>query len=258
MLIDTGCDRTLVSEELVDPSKINWTKTAQVLCLHGHAESYPTAKVKLRIEGNDEERDVVVAPKLPMAVLIGRDITGPTGQNKVTRNNEFAVLTRSQAKRTATEEADASHPDKSKGAAVQEPRGEVDSKEPAEASPTEEVLHVTPGELCQWQQEDSSLKNVRGRAEQQKDPKARVQFFYRDGLLYRCWCPRGSLPLSHRILKPTEVFLLYICVLKTLSNYAGGLRCEAGCQLELGQYTNISIYRNTDNRNIISITVSIY
>ena len=31
--------------------------------------------------------------------------------------------------------------------------------------------------------------------------------------------------------------------------------------IELGQYTNISIYRNTDNRNIISIhpiTVSIY
>ena len=33
--------------------------------------------------------------------------------------------------------------------------------------------------------------------------------------------------LSHRILKPTEVFLLYICVLTTLSNYAGGLGCEA-------------------------------
>ena len=33
MLIDTGCDRTLVSEELVDPSKINRTKTAQVLCI---------------------------------------------------------------------------------------------------------------------------------------------------------------------------------------------------------------------------------
>ena len=67
--------------------------------------------------------------------------------------------------------------------------------------------------------------------------------------------------LSHMILKPTEVFLLYICVLTTLSNYAGGLGCEADCQLELGQYTNISIYCNTDNRNIISIhpiTVSIY
>ena len=37
--------------------------------------------------------------------------------------------------------------------------------------------------------------------------------------------------LSHRILKPTaEVFLLYICVLKTLSNYAEGLGCEADCQ----------------------------
>ena len=36
--------------------------------------------------------------------------------------------------------------------------------------------------------------------------------------------------LSHRILKPTEVFLLYICVLTTLSNYAGGLGCEADGQ----------------------------
>lgn len=77
---------------------------------------------------------------------------------------------------------------------------EVDSDEQTEgntteeANPTEEVLHATPGELRQWQQEDSSLENVRGRAEQQKDPKARVQFFYRDGLLYRCWYPRGSLP----------------------------------------------------------------
>ena len=83
--------------------------TGQVLCLHGHAESYPTAKVKLQIEGNDEERDIVVAPKLPMAVLIGRDITGLTGQNKVVRNNAFAVLTRSQTKQPA----DASYPDKS-------------------------------------------------------------------------------------------------------------------------------------------------
>ena len=36
--------------------------------------------------------------------------------------------------------------------------------------------------------------------------------------------------LSHRILKPTEVFLLYICVLTTLSNYTAGLGCEADCQ----------------------------
>jgi len=109
-----------------------------------------------------------VAPKLPMAVLIGRDITGLTGQNKDVRNNALAVLTRSQTKRPA----DASHPDKSKGAVVQEPRGEVDSDEQTEgnateetnpteeANPTEEVLHATPGELRQWQQEDSSLESV--------------------------------------------------------------------------------------------------
>ena len=36
--------------------------------------------------------------------------------------------------------------------------------------------------------------------------------------------------LSHRILKPTEVFLLYNCVLTTLSNCAGGLGYEADCQ----------------------------
>ena len=36
--------------------------------------------------------------------------------------------------------------------------------------------------------------------------------------------------ISRRILKPTGVFLLYTCVLTTLSNYAGGLGCEADCQ----------------------------
>ena len=37
----------------------------------------------------------------------------------------------------------------------------------------------------------------------------------------------GNVLHSRRFLMPTEVFLLYICVLTTLSHYAGGLGCEA-------------------------------
>ena len=50
----------------------------------------------------------------------------------------------------------------------------------------------------------------------------------------------------------TFCFLINPVYTKTLPEMSG---------LELGQYTNISIYRNTDNHNIISIhpiTVSIY
>ena len=116
------------------PLKIDRTKRVQALCVQGHAELHPTAKVKLRIEGNVEEKDIVVAPRFPTAVLIGRDITG---QNKAVTNNAFTDLTRSQAKRTAPEESDA---DKSKGAVIQEPRQEVDGDEQAGGKPTVEAL----------------------------------------------------------------------------------------------------------------------
>ena len=50
----------------MDSEGMDHTKKAQVLCVHGHVEFYPTARVCLVIgEGEEEEQEVVVAPKLP-------------------------------------------------------------------------------------------------------------------------------------------------------------------------------------------------
>ena len=145
MLIDTGCDRTMVVEELVDPSKIDRTKTAQVLCVHGHAELYPTARVSLRIEGHEGEVDVIVAPRLPTVVLLGRDITG---QSSGVTANAFAVSTWSQTGQGSEEEADSSHLDEPAGVDVQELRGEVDSNRSTDLTELELLEPETPVVAC--------------------------------------------------------------------------------------------------------------
>ena len=76
MLVDTGCDTTMVSARWIPPSRVEWAHTALVQCVHGDSLEYPTARVKLRVGGVDKLVRVVVAPKLPIPVLLGRDVTG--------------------------------------------------------------------------------------------------------------------------------------------------------------------------------------
>ena len=98
--MNTGCDRTMVSQEMVDPAKVDQTKKVHVLCVHGHIEFYPTAKVKLSVGGQEQEKEVVVAPKLLTSVLLGRDVTG---HDSLLLNNAFAFVTRSQTQKAAVE-----------------------------------------------------------------------------------------------------------------------------------------------------------
>ena len=65
MLVDTGCDLTMVGEECVDNSQVNYGKTVPVQCVHGDTTMYPTARVHLQIGDWTREAEVAVAPKLP-------------------------------------------------------------------------------------------------------------------------------------------------------------------------------------------------
>ena len=47
----------------------------QVLCVHGDTLFYPTATVELRIGPWQERSRVIVAPNLPVDVLLGNDIS---------------------------------------------------------------------------------------------------------------------------------------------------------------------------------------
>ena len=77
MWIDTGCTHTMVASEYVDPDNIDYCRTERILCLHGNKCSYPTAKVQLKLGRWRRCGKVVVAPNLPVAVLLGTDIYQP-------------------------------------------------------------------------------------------------------------------------------------------------------------------------------------
>ena len=165
-------------------------------------EFYPTAKVKLSVGGQEQEKEVVVAPKLPTSLLLGN----VTGQNSLLLNNAFAVVTRSQTQKAAVEgpnfpmeslprempvqgqAATDMSPTATQcedwGVALQKPRGKENRGQSLESGWTEKALHATPEELQQWQLENPTLAIVRERADMQRDSNSRFQFFLRDGLLY--------------------------------------------------------------------------
>ena len=77
MLIDTGCNQTVVSARLVAGAKTHFQRKVPILCAHGDTVLYPTAKVKLQMKEWTGEGQVAVAPHLPVDVLLGMDIYGP-------------------------------------------------------------------------------------------------------------------------------------------------------------------------------------
>lgn len=99
MLVDTGCNRTIVSATAVKTAKPDPGSKVSVLCVHGYTRFYPTAKVKLTSRSWSKEATVAVTSNLPVAVLLGRDIYGQAimpGEGDVARG--WAVVTQSTAK----------------------------------------------------------------------------------------------------------------------------------------------------------------
>ena len=68
----------VVASEHVDPNVIDYCTTEQILCVHGDKFSYPTAKVQIKLGRWKQLCKVVVAPNLPVAVLLGTDLYHPT------------------------------------------------------------------------------------------------------------------------------------------------------------------------------------
>ena len=98
MLVDTGCEMTMVSAKLVDSARVDPHMKVPVMCTHGDTMLYPTATVKLQTGSWECQSCVVVAPNLPVDVLLGRDIydLGQVKQN-------FAVMTRAHTRRMEQE-----------------------------------------------------------------------------------------------------------------------------------------------------------
>lgn len=75
ILLDTGCSRTLINQELVPESKLKDGGAVAIRCAHGDTVLYPLADVTLEVEGRQIVVEAAVSDTLPMSVLLGTDNT---------------------------------------------------------------------------------------------------------------------------------------------------------------------------------------
>ena len=223
ILVDTGCDRTMISAGQVPSSKVDHSTVVPVLCVHGDTMQYPTAWVELRLGQWRERCHVVVAPNLPVDVLLGTD-TYPMERAEVVQS--LAVWTWSKQRKMERHTAGpqkgqrptpvgrcslsppADPQTESEGGGNQLQGLEVEAGEESEDpqpvghgtkgrvmtgsetgggddAVTRGALQASLSQLQQWQQEDPSLGKAReaAQASQPEGAGSRVYFFYRHGLL---------------------------------------------------------------------------
>ena len=73
ILLDTGCSRTLVHQDLVPRAKFKEGEVVAIRCAHGDTVLYPLAEISLDIGGRLITVEAAVSDTLPMAVLLGTD-----------------------------------------------------------------------------------------------------------------------------------------------------------------------------------------
>ena len=74
MLLDTGSARTLVRRELVPDGKVLVGQEVAVRCAHGESVRYPLADIDVRVGGRRFTVRVGVSDKLPVPLLLGREL----------------------------------------------------------------------------------------------------------------------------------------------------------------------------------------
>ena len=110
ILLDTGCSRTLVHQELVPRRKMLEGEAVAIHCAHGDTVLYPLALVQMVVGGRDMKVKAAVSENLLMDVLLGTDVPdlpellnhGSKVREKVA--DALAVVTRAQRKQQQCEE----------------------------------------------------------------------------------------------------------------------------------------------------------
>ena len=106
ILLDTGCARTLIRQELVPHEKMIEGEAIPIRCAHGDTVLYPLALVKIVVGGCTIQIKAAVSETLPMDVLLGTDV--PELKQLITEGTEpadaLAVTTRGQARKHSQED----------------------------------------------------------------------------------------------------------------------------------------------------------
>ena len=113
IVLDTGCKRTMIRNDLVPVDKIIEGDAATIRCAHGDTVLYPLAKVSLEIDGLHIEVEAAVSSTLPVSVLLGDDVpelqqligvSQPKDSSPSSSDDVLVVVTRAQAKQRLAEE----------------------------------------------------------------------------------------------------------------------------------------------------------
>ena len=109
MVIDTGCSRTMVRQNLVPDNKMRAGEDIMVRCAHGDIVKYLLADVELDIDGVAVTVTAAVSERLPVSALLGTDIPGLVGflhpDAPTNSGSDALVVTRAKAKELANAEA---------------------------------------------------------------------------------------------------------------------------------------------------------
>ena len=105
ILLDTGCSRTLVHQELVQRSKMLDGEAVAIRCAHGDTVLYPVALLQVVVGTRTMEVRAVVSETLPVDVLLGTDVPElPELLCTDFSADAMAVMTRAQRCQMLTEE----------------------------------------------------------------------------------------------------------------------------------------------------------
>ena len=129
VVLDTGCSRTLVREDLVPSQKMQEGEAVTIRCAHGDTVLYPLAEVKMEIDGRQIQVEAAVSNTLPVSVLLGTDVAelgellggGVLEKVRGQKDDAWVVTTRAQAKRQEAEE-EAQHKKQLESSLVPRPR----------------------------------------------------------------------------------------------------------------------------------------
>ena len=168
MLIDTGWTKTMVCTDYLPTGCLDHIDKEWILCVHRDEVCYPTAEVRLKLGQWSQTARVIVAPGIPVPVLLGTDIYD------LSLSNPVMVTTRAQARRDSNLTNDIE-------GTIEERLSESDSLETVENISVTDTLNGEYGEST----EEMEMEMVEQRREVEPTSK-----------------PEGLNPLEANVDKP--------------------------------------------------------
>ena len=211
ILLDSGCCRTMVHQRWVLPEKFLYGRSVAIRCVHGDIVLYPLANVTMEVEGTHIQVEAAVSSDLPVAVLLGTDVPQLIqlfqGRHPISSSyfleDVMMVTTRAMAKQQIEEEIRRKEKERASGATpssvsdtsptpriTKEDRRALNRELGTAKEQLQQpygALDISTQELRECQKQDDTLAGIRRVAEANDDDEK--EFFWREGLLYRRWCP---------------------------------------------------------------------